>query len=138
MQIPEYMVKTYELNDDASLQYFSKNKEAYTIVLEDSKEQLEQLGLKFTSAEDFLSNFTNDYRKEAKKRKLGKVNTTQANGNQVAQAELTWKDEDGEFFMLVSAVETKTHFYKVLCWTIAANEKALKEDFSQLAKSLQD
>ncbi|WP_299709159.1 hypothetical protein [uncultured Pontibacter sp.] len=138
MDIPDYMVKTFDLNDVASLQYYNKTKEAYTIVVDDEKEHLELLGMKFTSAEEFLNNFAADYKKEEKKRKLGKTRSFEANGNNVAQTELRWKDEEGEFFMLISAVETKTHFYKVLCWTLAANEAQLKEDFKQLSASIQD
>lgn len=138
MEIPSYMVKTYELNDVASLQYFNKNKEAYAIVIEDSKDELETKGLLFENATEFLDNFATDYKKDEKRRKLSKTKAFESNGNQVAQNELKWTDEDGDFFMLLTVVETKTHFYKVICWTIAANAPQLKEDFKHLSASIKD
>lgn len=138
MEIPSYMVKTYELNDVASLQYFNKNKEAYTIVIEDSKEELELKGMRFENAADFLDSFAADYKKEEKRRKLSKAKVFESNGNHVAQSELKWTDEDGDFFMLITAVETKTHYYKVICWTLAANAPQLKEDFRHLSASIKD
>ncbi|WP_241739273.1 hypothetical protein [Pontibacter beigongshangensis] len=138
MQVPNYMLKTYELNDVASLQYLNTAKEAYVVVIDDSKEELESKGIKFTDAEDFLADFATDYKKEAKKRKMSKVSTATVNGNAVADVELTWKDEDGNFYMLITAVETKTHFYKILCWTTEANVKLLKEDYKTMARSIRD
>ncbi len=138
MEIPSYMVKTYELNDVASLQYFNKHKEAYAIVIEDSKEELELKGLKFGSAQEFLENFSTDYKKDEKRRRLSKAQAFEVNGNKVAQSELKWTDKDGDFFMLITAVETKTHFYKVICWTLAANASQLKDDFKHLSASIKD
>ncbi|MCP2045619.1 hypothetical protein [Pontibacter sp. HSC-36F09] len=138
MEIPSYMVKTYELNDVASLQYFNKNKDAYAIVIEDSKDELETKGMMFENATDFLDSFTADYKKEEKRRKLSKTKAFESNGNKIAQNELKWTDEDGDFFMLITAVETKTHFYKVICWTLAANAPQLKEDFKHLSESIKD
>ncbi|PVY39242.1 hypothetical protein [Pontibacter virosus] len=132
------MVKTYELNDVASSQYFNKNKEAYAIVIEDSKDELEVRGMRFENAVEFLDNFAADYKKEEKRRKLSKTKAFESNGNQIAQNELKWIDEDGEFFMLITAVETKTHFYKVICWTLASNAPQLKEDFKHLSASIKD
>ena len=73
LSIPDYMLKTYDLNDVATLQYKNAAKEAYTIVIEDSKEQLEALGIKYTDAEDFLNSFLGDYNKEVKNRKVTSV-----------------------------------------------------------------
>jgi hypothetical protein len=73
LSLPDYMLKTYDLNDVATLQYKNAAKEAYTIVIEDSKEQLEALGIKYTDAEDFLNSFLGDYNKEVKNRKVTSV-----------------------------------------------------------------
>ena len=44
VSIPDYMTKTYKLNDAASLQYLNASKETYVIVIEDSKDELTDLG----------------------------------------------------------------------------------------------
>ena len=47
MDIPEYLTRTFDLNDAASLQYQNTSKSVYVIVIEDDKAQLESLGIKF-------------------------------------------------------------------------------------------
>jgi hypothetical protein len=138
LSIPDYMVKTYELNDVASLQYQNTTKEAYVIVIEDPKDQLESLGIKFTDAKNFLDEFVKDYKTENDKRSTKNASQFNANGNNCAQLELYWSEEDGDFFMLITAVESKTHFYKILCWTILEKAPDLKKDFLAIAKSLKD
>ncbi|MBL7873714.1 MAG: hypothetical protein JNM78_18995 [Cyclobacteriaceae bacterium] len=138
MSIPDYMVKTYELNDVASIQYQNSTKEAYIIVIEDSKDQLESLGIKFTDAKNFLDEFVKDYKIENEKRLLKNEIQFIANGNDCAQIELYWTEEGTDFFMLITAIESKTHFYKILNWTILANADALKNDFRAISKSLKD
>lgn len=137
MEIPDYMVRAFDLNDVASLQYKNETKEAYVIVIEDNKEHLESLGMKFTNAEDFLENFLKDYRAE-ETREFSKVTNFKANGNDCSQVEMSWNQDDLGFYMLVTSVESKTHFYKILCWTLKENKDLLKEDFKKIAKSLKD
>lgn len=126
--IPDYMLKTYDLNDVASLQYKNAAKEAYTIVIEDSKEQLEALGVKYADAEDFLNSFLEDYNKEAKNRKVSSVKKFEANGNKCAQVEHTWQDENNnDLYMLITTVESKTHFYKIMSWTLGKFKNNFKK-----------
>lgn len=138
MDIPDYMTKTFELNETSSLQYQNTSKEAYVIVIDDAKDNLESLGIKFINSKDFLENFVTDYKKDSRKRKLSTITEFDFNGNGHAQVELTWKDDNADFYMLITVVETKTHFYKVMCWTINDNVVKLKDDYLKISKSLKD
>lgn len=138
LDIPNYMTKTFELNDAASLQYQNTAKEAYIIAIEDSKEELESLGLKFVSAKDFLESFVEEYQADASERTLSPIKESASLGNTIAQTELTWENDGSSFFMLVTAVESKSHFYKILTWTIGANKDLLLKDFIAVSKSLKD
>lgn len=138
LDIPDYLTKTYTLNDVASMQYQNTSKEAYVIVVEDEKDQLESLGMKFVNSRDFLENFLPDYLKDAKKRKQSSITEFISNDNGHSQVELTWEADDNKLYMLVTSVETKTHFYKVMCWTITENVDKLKSDFISISKSLKE
>ncbi len=142
LEVPNYMEKTFTLNEDATLQYQNTAKEAYVIVLDDDKDELKEYGMKFVDAHDFLDFFTKDYKKDAKVRKLGKASDFSINGNKCAQVDFSWEEEDenGIFngYMLITAVETKGHFYKILCWTVNTNKDLLKEDFKKISQSLKD
>lgn len=67
MDIPDYMTKTYELNDDASLQYQNTLKDAYIVVIVDEIDQLESVGIKFLKAKDYFDNFIKSYKTDKKK-----------------------------------------------------------------------
>ncbi len=138
MDIPEYMTISYDLNDVATLQYQNAAKEAYVIAIDDSKNHLEFLGLKFMNAREFLDDFIAEYKKDAEKRKLGPIKEFVANDNKHAQVELSWKDDDDDYVMLITAVETKTHFYKILCWTLKDKKDKLEKDFITISASLKD
>lgn len=138
LDVPDYLKKTFSLNDVASLQYKNEDKVAFCIVIDDNKEHLEEVEVTFTGIKNFLEDFLEGYNTEAADRKLSTPIEFTSNNNKHAQAELTWSDEDGKFYMLVTAVETKTHYYKILCWTVLENKDSLKKDFLKIAKSLKD
>ena len=138
MEIPNYMTRTFQLNDVATLEYLNTSKEAYVIVIEDNKDHLESLGMKFMDSKDFLVDFMKDYKAEALKRSTTDVHEFKSNGNGHAQVELFWNEDDIDFYMLITAVETKTHFYKVMCWTTLDLMDTLKEDYLRISKSLRD
>ena len=138
LEIPNYMTKAYDLNDASSLQYNNTFKEAYAIVIEDSKDELKSLGMIFINSKDFLENFTKDYQIESKNRKISEISEFESNENQHAQVEMTWNDEDGDFYMLITAVETNGHFYKILCWTLLEYKENLRDDYLTISKSLLD
>jgi hypothetical protein len=132
------LLKTYELNDVATLQYMNTLKEAYVIVIDDEKNHLESLGMHFSGPSEFLKFFVDDYMVGAKKRKVGAVTEFESNGNKHAQLDLSWQDEKIGFHMIITVVETKTHFYKILCWSDHKNKDSLRNDFLTTAKSLKD
>ena len=138
LDVPDYLKKTYSLNDVASLQYMNEDKVAFCIVIDDNKEHLKEAEISFTSVKEFLVDFLKGYNTDVADRKESTPVEFTANNNKHAQAELTWSDEDGKFYMLVTAVETKNHYYKILAWTIADNKAALKNDFVKIARSLKD
>lgn len=138
LDIPDYMTKTYSLNDIASLQYQNIQREAYTIVIEDEKAHLESLGIKFVDAEDFLAEFVENYKAGEENRKLSPAANFNANGNSASQTALEWTEEVGNFYMLITVVESKTHFYKIMSWTLGENQDKLKADFQKIAQSLKD
>lgn len=138
MDIPEYLTRTFELNDVASLQYQNSSRSVYVIVIEDDKAQLESLGIKFVNARDFLDNFANDFKKDSQDRKQVYLKEFTNNTNKHAQAELYWKEEGNDFYMLITGVETPGHFYKIMCWTPLENMAKVKDDFLRISRSLKD
>ena len=138
MDIPDYFTRTFELNDNASLQYRNTSRVAFVIVIEDDKSQLESLGIKFVNAKDFLESFSNDFKKDFPGRKQGNPKEFTNNGNNHAQVEFYWTEESSDFYMLITGVETPEHFYKIMCWTTLENKPKINDDFLRISKSLRE
>jgi hypothetical protein len=138
LKLPNYMAKTYDLNDAATLQYKNTVKEAYVIVIEDSKDELNSLSMIFQNPKEFLENFAQDYQLESENRTISEIIEFESNENKHAQVEMSWSSEDGDFYMLITTVETKGNFYKILCWTLLEYKDKLKEDYLAISKSLID
>lgn len=138
LEIPNYMTKTFELNENASLQYHNTGKETYVIVLEDTKEELQSLGLVFESAKDFLNDFVSTYQTEATNRIVSEIIEFESNGNKCAQLEMSFTNQEVDFFMVVTSVESSGYFYNILCWTLLEFKDTFKNDFYRIAKSLRE
>lgn len=143
MSLPEYMVKTSDLNDVASMQYMNKAKEAYVVVIEDSKEDLEAEGTKYANLKDFHDSVIESLKSEDPKAQESKPTEFQQNGNKFYQTDFnaTLQTEDGKDIKvtyLVTYVESKTHYYQILCWTLANNYKDLVGDFKKIAATIRD
>lgn len=138
LEIPDYLTKTYQLNDVASLQYMNASKEAYVMVIEDSKDHLNEMGSKFIDSEDFLKNFLEDYQIDSKNRKVSKIKNFTSNDYGHSQVEMTWDSDGNSLYMLITSVETPDHFYKVICWTLKEYKNKFKKDYLRVSKSLME
>jgi len=132
------MMKTYELNEVATLQYMNFEREAYVIVIEDEKDLLASLELTFASTEEFLKFFVDNYKVEYENRVVGSVEKFIENNNQHAQVEVSWRENDYDYFMIITAVETQTHFYKIMCWSLQENRNSLIQDYKAISRTLKD
>jgi len=136
VSLPDYLVKTTELNDAATLQYQNTAKETYVIVIEDEKAALEAAGMGFTGAMDFYDSFAKDFLADAKVEE--KVKEIQISGVKAVQSSATKKFDDIKVFYLVTVIETPTHYYKMLSWTMEQYRKDYEADFKKIAASFHE
>jgi hypothetical protein len=143
LTLPDYMMKTSSLNDVASMQYMNAVKEAYVVVIEDSKQDLEAEGTTYRNIKAFHDVVIETLKEEDKKAKETSVSQFDYNGNHFYQSDLSTilrddNDKEIKVTYLVTYVESKTHFYQILCWSTTKNYKDLVADFKQIAKSIRD
>ena len=136
VSIPGYMTKTYNLNDAASLQYLNAAKETYVIVIEDSKEELLDAGSPFKNPEDFYDHFERSF--VDKSSEISALKTLKINGKPAVQVEITKSFGDYSVSYLVTVIESDTHFYKMLAWTILDYRDMYMVDFKKIANSFRD
>ncbi len=140
ISVPEYMDKTYGLNDDATIQFKNVVKDVYGFVIEDTKETLAMVDMKFGSANEFYEHFIKDFLKDEDKRTVGTPKSSSKNGINFVETDVSYYDKDakGDIYYFVGIVETKDAFYKVLCFTSLENKDKVKADFQKILYSLKD
>ncbi|MDG2433037.1 hypothetical protein [Flavobacterium sp.] len=138
IDIPDYMTRTVGLNDVATVQYKNSVKDIYTIVIEDSKEELAIADIFYASLKEFQEEFEKDFIKDEKKRTSSTPIFTTKNNINYVEYDVSYYDEELqiEVYYLIGIVETKSHFYKVLSWTNLANKDKFKADFQKILYSV--
>jgi lipopolysaccharide export LptBFGC system permease protein LptF len=143
LSIPNYFVKTTSLNDDATLQYMNAKKEAYVIVIDDSKKLLEDLGTKYDGVADFhdgvskelIAGLKNPVESERKSFMVGKNKYSQS----VLNGQFTNSSEkEMGITYLLTYVETDENFYQILCWSTAELYSKLEPDYLKIVKTLRE
>src|SRR5688572_15081986 len=94
LAVPDYLNKTIGLNDVATAQYKNQVKEAYVIVIEDSKEELAIVELSYSSPEEFYNSFIDSFLADLKKRKVGKATSSAVGDVKFVQSEASYYDEE--------------------------------------------
>jgi|TARA_R110000868_G_scaffold146339_1_gene367123 hypothetical protein len=138
ISVPDYMTRTIGLNDVATVQYKNNVKDIYTIVIEDSKEELKIADIFYSSLLEFQEEFEADFVKGEEKRTSTKPTLSTKNNINYIEYDVTYYDKELniEVYYLVGIVETKTHFYKVLSWTNILNKEKFKSDFQKILYSV--
>lgn len=143
LSVPSYLVKTKDLNDSAILQYMNSSKEAYLVVIDDSKTELETLGTKFETVSDFhestskslISGLKNPVETERKTFKIGDSNYSQS---KLSGLFTSSSGSEFDIIYLTTYVETANHFYQILCWSTKTFYDGLAADFDKISKSLKE
>jgi hypothetical protein len=140
ISVPDYFTKTLDLNDDAVAQYESAVKDAYCFVIEDSKEDLELVNMKFVSLNDFYTYFEGEFLKDLKKRKIDKPTSFKNGETNYMQVDASYYSEESkiDIYYQVTLIETKNYFYKVYCYTALDNKAIQKADFEKMGASLHE
>lgn len=138
LSIPDYMTETVELNKSASLQFQNTLKEAYVIVIEDNKAQLDSLGMRFTDPQDFYDGFITDFTSGLENKKFTGTKRIKIGPNSAVQAEVSAKFEDNPIWYLITVIESQTHFYKIIAWTLEENKNKLKPDYIKMVNSFHE
>jgi len=140
VNLPDYMSKTTGINDAAVVQFKNSVKEIYCLILEDNKEDLELVQMKFSSITDYYDNFRKDFLAKEKKKEISLPVFQTIGDNKFIELDATYYDKDvkGTIYYFVGIVETKDSFYKVYCFGNLDAKDKFKVDFQKILYSLKD
>lgn len=144
MDIPSYMTKSTELNDEASLQFRGILREAYVIVIDESKQEFidflvaeeqydSSLSVVSNYAKTQLDNTTSSLnvisKKTPVKLKINGLNAVKAEIDGVVDG-IT---EPISYF--VTFVESSEKLYMIMAWTLKEEKEIHRSTFEKMAKT---
>jgi hypothetical protein len=133
------MNRTTDLNDDACFQFQSEVKDVYGYVIEDNKEELKIAQLNFSSVKEFYDQFIKSFVEgEEKVKQSTPIERKGAINFIEADVSFYSKEAKTEIYYFIGIVETKTAYYKVLCYCSLENKDKFKADFQKILYSLKD
>jgi hypothetical protein len=142
ISVPTIMMRTYTLVNGAKLQYQNGVKNIYLVVIDESKEELKELGVVCKTVEDYYETITKDYPANYKDYKQISKRNIKSNGNKIIQTEYQYTSGDStgtvEIYFCQDYVETEKYFYKVACWTILANIEKYRPLMREISKSIKE
>ena len=142
ISVPEYMMKTTGLNAAASSQFQGLTKDAATLVIDESKENLELESLKFSSAQEYYDYLMKNFLEDKEDRYISKSKTFKIGDITFVQAEASCylTEQKAKIFYLQTIAETPKYFYQILSYTWGEKEgfEKVKEDLKKIAASLKE
>jgi ribosomal protein L13 len=139
--VPNYLVKTNTLNDAAILQYMNASKEAYVIVIDDSKSDLELAGSKFEDIKEFHDSVSEKLKSTLKEINESELNIFEKEGKNYCQSVITGmittsESQEIEITYLLTYLETEENYYQILCWSTTENFPKMETDYRKISLSL--
>lgn len=138
LSIPDYLLRCSGLNDQASVQYQNNSKEIYLYVIEDAKEELKSVGILYQNIAEFYDDFIKDYATDTKGRKLSAPQTIKNGTTTILHTEMEYIANETPIYMVITIVEGKDYFYKIISWTSLSNKEKLKDDMLKIGSSFRE
>ena len=140
VSLPDYMNRTYGLNDAAAIQFKNSLKDVAGFIIDDSKEQLKLADMIFSSVNEFYDNFIKDFLVNEKTRNISQPKSASIGNTNFIETDASYYDKESklEIYYFVGIAETSGAFYKVLCFCSLENKDKFKNDFQLILHSIKD
>ena len=130
---PDYMLRTYQLNEDADLQLQNTAKETYALIMIEPKDLFINLGAPLAGARDYYDLVVKPL--VSGSTEVGEILPLEINGNPALQSEIIAPFDEDEIAYLLTVVETKSYYCQILCWTLKDYKDQYFVDFRKMAES---
>jgi hypothetical protein len=146
MSVPKYMKASTELNDDASLQYMNILKEAYVVVIDESKQEYLEVYQGTDIYNDSLSALENYstvqktmYGMNVEDFEMQQERSLSINGLDAIQIEFTGRVEgvNHDIFYFITFVEGPENMYMIMSWTVLKRKSLYYDTYQKIAASFQ-
>lgn len=137
---PSYMSKTKGLHPQSTIEFKCNEKDLYTIVLVDTKDELRLKGSKVNTLKKNYDNYIASFPVAENDRKTSTPIYTKKGASNFVEFEITFYDKDSKvnFYYFIGIVETTKAFYRVISWATIESKVKYKADFQKTLYSLID
>jgi hypothetical protein len=134
------MSKTKGLHPQSTIEFKCDEKDLYTIVFVDTKEELRLKGSKVNTLKKNYDNYIASFPVAENDRKTSTPIYTKKGASNFVEFEITFYDKDSKvnFYYFIGIVETTKAFYRVISWATIESKVKYKADFQKTLYSLID
>lgn len=136
--MPEYLTPGTALHEKASLQYQNTEKEMYAMVVEESKEEMQNYGLDYDLETYFTNIVSKPFTEKIKNGKVSIPGKMDINGKNALITEITGNINDTDIYYKMAVIETPATFYQVLIWTRADRKAETEADMMKAIGSFRE
>ena len=145
LEIPSSLVENKSLNKAASLSYNNLLEELYIIVLDESKEEMNQVmlvnGLNETYGNGLIGYaelLSQNLMKSVKNGKISKLNKTKINSLNAYTTEIEGNINGIKIYYLFAFIEGKDSYYQIMSWTLLNKKQENREKIKNMIFSFKE
>lgn len=140
LDVPTYIKEMPSLHPEASLKYANIFKEAYTITLDENKEdfvtlvkELEEYDGKKSIIDNYASVQKRMFEERVEVSNFQHYGISSINGLEARQVKLNGKVDGIDIFYVITFIEGRENIYMIMNWTIADNANKLENTFEYIS-----
>jgi len=147
LQVPSFAEEVVHLSPNASLQYANPNNDFCLMVIDDSKEDFQEILYGANLQDEFPNTIDGitSYLQVAQKSMVGggkidysAVKSLQINGQDARQYSIQATIEGEDLYYLYTIVDGDMYYYQILNWTYSDKKDQYQELFEQISQSFKE
>lgn len=142
ISVPDNLNETYDLNDEAVLQYKNDFQELYFVILEEAKEEMFYFPqLQKPTSEERINEYAKiiieNYRDSFDFKNFAGIKAKKINSQAAAFTSFNTHDDEADLdiYFHLTFVESSSHYFQILSWTLAEDETKHKATMEKIANS---
>lgn len=141
VELPGFLSKATGLHDEAALQYQNVFKEFYIIILDEPKQQFNEMMLLSETSpglESYASILKDGLAEVIKDEKFDDIKDTQVNGMKSKTFSVAGEIEGIDAFYKIAYVEGKENYYQIVTWTLVDKKEKYAPQMDQIIGSFRE
>ncbi len=135
--IPTYLDSSAEFNPGASLQYVNVDKAVYIMVIDQPKSELNSPEMQVT-LDAYYNLVASRFAVGDDPTTATPPSTRELNGLKSMQTEATGIENTHEIYYKLAVVESESHFYQILAWTLLDQKAKYSDDLQRMIDSFEE